>query len=249
MEFVVPELSFFVVAVPAVFLTGLDKGGLGSVLGVLGVPLMSLVMSPIQAAAILLPLLLVMDSCAIWGWRKHVNWLIFRTILPGGLLGVLSGFVIFYKLPENTIRFLIGVLAVLFSIRQWLLKSIGQSEPCSKKGMFWATIAGFTSFGVHAGGPPLSVYMLPLRLDKKILTGTMAMFFGIINLLKIPAYGGLGQFGWNNLMMSAMLLPLCPIGVFVGMKLVNIIREDIYYKYLYIALFMTGCKLIFDAIV
>lgn len=248
MEFTVPELSFFLVAVPAVFLTGLDKGGLGSVLGVLGVPLMSLVMSPVQAAAILLPLLLVMDSCAIWGWRKHVDWSVFRIILPGGLLGVLLGFIIFYQLPENVIRFLIGILAVLFSIRQWLLKCAEQAKPCSKKGMFWATIAGFTSFGVHAGGPPLSVYMLPLQLNKKILTGTMAIFFGIVNLVKIPAYGGLGQFGWDNLIMSAMLFPLCPVGVFVGMKLVNTIREDIFYKYLYVALFITGCKLIFDVI-
>ena len=113
---------------------------------------------------------------------------------------------------------------------------------------FWATVSGFTSFGVHAGGAPLSVYMLPLKLDKRILSGTMAIFFGVVNLSKIPAYGGLGELSVDNLILSAILLPLCPVGVYAGMKLVHRVREDIFYRVLYVGLLITGVKLIMDAL-
>ena len=76
----------------------------------------------------------------------------------------------------------------------------------------------------------------------------MAIFFGVVNLSKIPAYGGLGELGVDNLILSAILLPLCPLGVFAGMKLVHRIREDIFYKVLYTGLLITGAKLIMDAL-
>ena len=249
MEIILPKLSFFLVAVPAVLISGIGKGGLGSVLGVMAVPLMALVISPVQAAAILLPLLLVMDACATWGWRHYINWQIIRVILPAGIVGVFLGFIIFYQLSEDAMRFLIGLIAVAFCLKQWAGKQRNLEKPGFKKGVFWATVSGFTSFGVHAGSAPLSVYMLPLRLDKKTLAGTMAIFFGIINLIKMPAYGGLGQFSQDNLFLSAVLLPLCPVGVALGKKLVHKIREALFYRLLYIGLFVTGIKLIFDAVV
>ena len=248
MDFGLPILPFFLVAVPAVLISALGKGGLGNAMGVMAVPLMSLVISPVQAAAIMLPLLLVMDLFAIWGWWRHVSWKILRIILVPGLVGVGIGWLVFYQLPENAIRFLVGMIAVLFCLQQWLFKTVKASEPNRMKGYLWAMVSGFTSFGVHAGGAPLSVYLLPLKLDKKVLAGTMAIFFGVINLSKIPAYGGLGQLSSDNLILSAILLPLCPLGVYAGMKLVHRIREDRFYKVLYAGLFITGIKLIFDAL-
>ena len=248
MELTIPGLPFFLVAVPAVLLSGLGKGGLGNALGVMAVPLMALVISPVQAAAIMLPLLLVMDALAIWGWRQHVDWQIMRIIIVPGLLGVLLGVVVFYQLPENAIRCLIGLIAILFCWHQWFSSCTKRFRANPVKGVFWATVSGFTSFGVHAGGAPLSVYLLPLGLDKKVLAGTMAVFFGIINLAKIPAYGGLGQLTRDNLFLSLTLLPLCPLGVAAGMQLVHKIREDVFYRFLYIGLFITGAKLIFDSV-
>lgn len=249
MELSFPGLTFFLVAVPAVLLSGLGKGGLGNALGVMAVPLMALVISPVQAAAILLPLLLVMDVIAIWGWRQYVDWKIMRIIMAPGLLGVFIGMVVFYQLPENAIQCLIGLVVIIFCWHQWFFNGKQQSRPNPVKGMIWAMVSGFTSFGIHAGGAPLSVYMLPLKLNKKNLAGTMAIFFGIINLSKIPAYGRLGQLTPDNLFLSLILLPLCPVGVAAGMRLVHKIREDIFYRFLYIGLFFTGCKLIFDAVV
>ena len=248
MDFSVPLLPFLFVAVPAVLIAAVGKGGLGNAMGVMAVPLMSLVIPPVQAAAILLPLLLIMDLFAIWGWRRYVDWNILKIIILPGLMGVGLGLLIFYQLPENAIRFLIGSIAILFCLHQFFSKGAAPDKPSRLKGIFWATVSGFTSFGVHAGGAPLSVYMLPLKLDKRILSGTMAIFFGVVNLSKIPAYGGLGELSVGNLMLSAMLLPLCPLGVYAGMKLVHRVREDIFYRVLYTGLLITGVKLIMDAL-
>ncbi|AMO58355.1 hypothetical protein GZ77_21775 [Endozoicomonas montiporae] len=247
MDFSVPLVPFLLVAVPAVLISALGKGGLGSAMGVMGVPLMSLVISPVQAAAILLPLLLIMDLFAIWGWRRFVDWHILKIILLPGLAGVGLGWLIFYQLPESAIRFLVGCIAILFCCHQFFSRNTKPGKPSRLKGIFWATVSGFSSFGVHAGGAPLSVYMLPLKLDKKILAGTSAIFFGVVNLSKMVAYDGLGELTLSNLKLSAMLLPLCPIGVYAGMKLVHRIREDIFYRVLYTGLFITGIKLIIDA--
>ncbi|MET4696243.1 sulfite exporter TauE/SafE family protein [Endozoicomonas lisbonensis] len=248
MDFGVPLLPFLLTAVPAVLIAAVGKGGLGNAMGVMAVPLMSLVIPPVQAAAILLPLLLIMDLFAIWGWRRFIDWNILKIILLPGLVGVGLGLLIFYQLPESAIRFLIGSIAILFCLHQFFSKGVAPGKPSRLKGIFWATVSGFTSFGVHAGGAPLSVYMLPLKLDKKILSGTMAIFFGVVNLSKIPAYGGLGELSVDNLILSAILLPLCPLGVFAGMKLVHRIREDIFYRVLYTGLLITGVKLIMDAL-
>ena len=250
--FVMPDLSFFLVAVPAVMISGLGKGGMGNALGMLAVPLMSLVISPIKAAAIMLPLLLAMDGFAIFGWRRFVNWQIMRTILPTGLLGVVFGFLTFNQMSESVMRFIIGTISILFCLNQWFGEFFKRTKnnrtPGTLYGHFWSTVAGFTSFGLHAGGAPLSIYMLPQKLGKQALAGTMAVFFGIINLSKLPAYEQLGQFTSENLIVSAMLLPLCPISVRLGMKLVNRIPTDLFYKVIYASLFITGTKLLIDSL-
>ncbi|MGI9273920.1 MAG: sulfite exporter TauE/SafE family protein [Endozoicomonas sp.] len=240
----IPDLSFFLVAIPAVMISGIGKGGMGTAMGILAVPLMSLVMPPLQAAAILLPLLMVMDGFAIWGWRNHVDWRMMRMLLPAGLLGILIGVLTFYRLPDSSVRILIGALSILFCLHQWLFKQVKPGSQSRIKGTFWATVSGFTSFGLHAGGAPLSIYMLPLKMDKQVLAGTMAVFFGILNVVKLPAYGTMGQFDSESLLLSLMLLPFCPLSVKLGMKLVSRIREDIFYRFLYFGLFLTGMKLI-----
>ncbi len=74
--------SFYAAAIPAVILVGLSKGGLGGAVGFVGVPLMALVMSPVQAAAILLPILVLMDVVSLWSWRGFYDRLMLKTMLP-----------------------------------------------------------------------------------------------------------------------------------------------------------------------
>ncbi|WP_252179030.1 sulfite exporter TauE/SafE family protein [Endozoicomonas sp. 4G] len=240
-----PELPFFITAIPAIIVTGLGKGGMGSALGMIAVPLMSLSMPPVQAAAILLPLLLVMDGFAIWGWRRHVDWRVLKIIIFPGLLGIFLGLAVFASLSEKAIKGMVGIIAIVFCLNQWFGHYFhSPHKPGTLAGIFWSIISGFTSFGIHSGGPPLSVYMLPLKLKKEFLAGTMAIFFGILNLVKCPAYAALGQFTTNNLLLSSLLLPFCPLGVWLGMKMVKTVPTDFFYNALYICLFLTGLKLL-----
>ena len=244
-----PDVSLIAVSIAAVAIVGLGKGGLGSVFGVIGVPLMSLVMPPLKAASILLPLLVMMDCHAMWNWRQHINWKILQIILPPGLCGILVGSLIFRTLPDQEIKVLVGCIAVIFCLQQWLriFTEKQRKKPGWFYGVFWAVLSGFTSFGIHAGGPVMSMYMLPLQLDKKVLAGTSAMFFGILNITKLFAYQKLGQFSTDSIFLTFILLPFCPLSVFAGIKLLHILPHKLFYQVLYIGLFITGLKLIFGA--
>ena len=238
---------FYLVAIPAVLLSGLGKGGMGSALGVATVPLMSLVISPLQAAAITLPLLISMDALAIWGYRNSFDRRILGIILLPGLFGLMLGAGMVSYMPESILRVMVGLIAVLFSIQYVITHFIPiNHKPGDLAGRFWAAIAGFTSFSIHAGGAPMSVYLLPQKLEKRLFAGTQAIFFGTINLAKIFAYASLGGFGATNLSTSLILLPLAPIGVWLGMKLVQRVNELLFYRILYMGLFITGVKLLWD---
>jgi uncharacterized membrane protein YfcA len=109
-------------------------------------------------------------------------------------------------------------------------------------------VGGYTSFVAHAGSPPFQVYMLPQKLDKTIYVGTSVMFFFAVNWLKLPAYAWLGQLAPGNLMTSAVLLPLAPVGVLLGLWLHNIIPEKPFYRVIYAMIFVVGLKLLWDGV-
>ena len=68
--------------------------------------------------------------------------------------------------------------------------------------------SGFTSQIAHAGGPPFQIWVLPRRLPRDVLVGTTAIFFAVVNWIKMPAYLALGQFTAENLTTAAVLAPL-----------------------------------------
>ena len=148
---------FYLCAIPAVLIFGMAKGGFGGGIAVVSVPLMALAVSPVQAAAILLPVLVVMDVIAIWSFRGQWNRENLRIILPGAMFGIAVGAFSFRYLSEDAIRILIAVIALAFTADYWLKRKTFVATQANKhRGRFWGAIAGFTSFGIHAGGPPLS---------------------------------------------------------------------------------------------
>ena len=240
---------FYFFAVPAILIFGIAKGGFGNAIGVVAVPLMALAVSPLQAAAILLPILCVMDVFAI---RKFwLQWDVTNIVimLPAGCVGVLVGSLTFSYLNEGHVRLLIGLLALIFALNFWL-KSAGsiQKEPDYIKGTFWSVIGGFTSFGIHSGGPPVNIYLLPQKLHPKVFMGTCAMFFWITNYVKLIPYFILGQLDSQNLQTSLVLLPLAPIGVGFGYYLHTRVSTKKFYNIFNLFLIITGCKLTYDGV-
>ncbi|MEZ4701529.1 MAG: sulfite exporter TauE/SafE family protein [Rhodothermales bacterium] len=241
---------FYLIAIVAILISGIAKSGFGGGLGILAVPLMALRVEPGRAAAILLPILCVMDAVNIWHYRKSWDPANIKIMLPAGLLGVLIGAFTFRYLSDAHIRILIGLIAIVFSIN-FLRKRDADAPargPSVARGTFWGLIAGFVSFGVHAGGPPANVYLLPQRLPKSLFVGTLVVMFTIINFVKLVPYAMLGQLSASNMSTSLILSPLAPLGVWLGLRLHAVVDERWFYPLVYAFLFMTGVKLLYDGL-
>lgn len=239
---------FYAAAVPAVLLAAISKGGFGGGLAMLGVPLLSLTIPAPQAAAIMLPILCLMDAVGVWSYRKTWDRRNLWIMGSGALLGIVVGTLSFRLFDDAAIRVMVGSIAVSFSLIYWFAPKRGTSayEASVGKGMFWGTLSGFTSFLAHAGGPPANAFLLPQRMDKTLFVGTMVMLFTAINYAKLLPYWWLGLLPVGNLTMSLILCPLAPVGVLMGIWLHRRISPTWFYRLCYLFLFATGWKLLYD---
>ena len=242
---------FYIAAVPAVFLAAVSKGGFGGGLASLGVPMMSLVISVPQAAAIMLPILCLMDLVGVWAYRKTWDRRNLKIMVAGAAIGIMTGTATFHWFDGPTVKFLVGCIAISFTLHNWLKKAprAEDARPTpgkAYKGILWGTLSGFTSFLAHAGGPPANAFLLPQRMDKTLFVGTMIMFFTTVNWVKLLPYWWLGLLPIGNLTMSLVLAPLAPIGVLTGVWLHNRISPTWFYRLCYLFLFAAGLKLLYD---
>ena len=144
---------------------------------------------------------------------------------------------------------IVGGFTLLFLAQRLLFPPKADSPPPPRwLGAILTATSGFTSFIAHAGGPPVNAYMIPLRLSPIRFTATMAFFFFVINLSKWLPYAWLGLLDWRNFATSMVLLPIAPIGVWVGVRLARRISQVLFYRMLYLGMFLTGIKLLFDAV-
>ena len=243
---------FYVVAIPAVLMFGISKGGFGGGLGVVAVPLMALIISPVQAAAILLPILCVMDLVALWKFRGKCVWPELRVLLPASLIGILVGTLLFEYMSAAVVRFIVGVVAITFTMHFWVNKrranSIELTHYPRTYGLIGASVAGFTSFVAHSGGPPISMYLLRRPLDRTDFAATAIVFFAVVNYVKLVPYAWLGQLDTDNLATSAALVILAPIGVLIGAWLHKRVSDRFFFAFVYVLLFVVGLKLVYDGV-
>jgi uncharacterized membrane protein YfcA len=246
--FVVTDPLFYALAIPAFLITGISKGGFGSGLGSIAVPMLALVIPVPQAAAIMLPLLLTMDLFGLWGYRNKWDRTNMRIMLPGAAVGLVLGYLSFRYLDEHWIRLLVGVIAIGFVLNVWLRPGVAgrAARPSWGKGSFWSAVSGLVSFVANAGGPPISVYLLPQRMDKTLFVGTTVLYFAALNYAKIVPYWWLGQFSNENLLTSLVLLPLAPLGMWLGMWLHGRVNDVAFYRWVNVLLLISGIKLVWD---
>lgn len=231
----------------ATFMTGVSKGGFAGGFGTLSVPLMAIAIGPIEAAGLLLPLLLVMDVLSVRAWRGRQDNTEVKRLIPGLVVGVLAGTLLIGTLDENLIRLVLGVIALLFAI--YMLLKPAASRPISR---WWAFPAGagcgFTSFLAHAGAPPINLYLIPRRLRKETFIATCVVTFAAVNLMKLGPYLWLGEINLTSASASLLLVPVAWAGVRSGLWLQHRVNEVLFYRLIIVAMVVVGIQLIVKAL-
>jgi len=246
---IITDPWFYAVAIPAVLLMGISKSGFGAGFGSLATPLMALAIPVPQAAAIMLPLLLVMDGVGVKALFQKRDRELIRLLLPAGLIGTVIGTFSFGVLSAKAVAGVVGALTLLFLAQRLLFPPRADAPPPPRwLGFILGIASGFTSFVSHAGAPPVSAYVLPLRLAPITFTATMATFFGVINLSKWIPYAWLGLIDWRNITTSLVLVPLAPVGVWIGVRLVPYVPQVVFYRLVYLGMLLTGIKLLWDGL-
>lgn len=239
---------FWLCALAAAMLVGMGKGGM-PVVGMLGVPVLSLAISPVTAAGLLLPVYVLSDMFGLYAYRHAFDRRVLAILMVGVTIGVGLGWATASITPEWLVTTLVGMIGAVFAIR--LLTRGGAVEPREARvgpGVFWGTITGFTSFVSHSGAPPFQVYVLPLGLTKMVYAGTNTILFAYLNGIKLVPYWALGQFTPANLKIAALLMPAAAVAVFAGVRLVKILPERLFFQIVTWALLAVSVKLIWDGL-
>lgn len=245
---VITDPFFYLIAVPAVIALGFAKGGFSGV-GILSTPLLALYLPPLEAAALILPILITQDVISVWWYHKDWDAWNLKVLIPGALIGMAIGWIFAAQVTDSALRTVVGIIGVSFVA--YTIFSRAPDEPQRKtaiSGVFWGTISGFTSILSQAGGPPFQVHVLPQRLPKLTLVGTTTIFFALVNALKIGPYFALGQFSTKNFATSLMLLPLAVLANALGIWLVRVTPVGLFYKIAYTIVFCVSSLLLWQGI-
>lgn len=239
---------FLAICIVAVIILGLAKGGFSGV-GMLATPMMALVIPPLQAAAILLPILLVQDVISVWNYRHDWDRWNVKVLLPGAVVGVCIAWALAAHLSDSMVRLIVGLIGLIFVLNSWFGRAPAEDhQPKASHGVFWGAVTGFTSTMVQAGSPPFQFFTLPQRMPKLTFVGTNAIVFAAINVMKLIPYSALGQFSTKTLTISAWMLPLAIATNYFGIWLVRVTPVGLFYRLAYIMVFLISIGLTYQAI-
>lgn len=242
---------FYLAAIPAVVLVGLSKGGFSGV-GSLALPILALAISPVEGAAILLPLMLFQDAVGAWAFRREWDRWILAMMLPGAAAGTLLGYLLMRHVSVDAVLFALGFIAFMFAAhRLWIERHGAILAPSTSPGWVgtcFGALSGFASQIALAGGPPFQMWVARRRLAPAVLAGTTSLFFAAINWMKVPAYLALGQFTRDHLLASATLLPVALLSTLAGVWLVRRIDPARFYRLIYLLMALVGLRLMWSGL-
>jgi uncharacterized protein len=246
----ITDPAFYAVAIPAALLVGIGKSGVAGGFGILAVPLIALVMSVPQAAAIVLPLLTVGDLFGLAALIKERDRALLWILLPAGLAGTVVGFLLFGVLSPKTVSAVLGVMTLLFLAQRAWARDGGDTPRRVPKGFtaLAGLLSGVTSFVAHAGGPPISIALLPMRLAPAVFAATTTVFFTVLNASKWLPYAWLGLIDATNMLSALVLAPFAILGVWLGLKLLRRLPAVWFYRLVSAGLLVTGLKLTWDGL-
>ena len=215
---------FWLLAIIGVVFTGISKSGLAGGAGVVAVPLLALVIPVPQAAALMLPLLLVMDVRTISIYHHAIkSYRSIATIVVAGLVGVVIAGSAMGSLPTDSLQLILAILSISFALWNQLSPLLAKLPGSA---MIWGTLAGISSTLLHAGGPPISIYFLSQKLEKQQWLGQAAIFFAMINFSKLVPYTLNDSWSEELLITSVVLVPFALLGVSLGYRIQKFISQE-----------------------
>jgi len=247
---------FWIVAATAVLVVAIAKSGFGGAIGSLSAPIMLMVLPPLETLAVLLPLYLLTDVWSVWIWRGYCRWRLLFWMVLFSVMGQGLGYLFIDAIDESLLTVLIGTVAFITGGRYWYRWKFPVSNQLNRQDIrtlrrravprasLWCSLSGFSSFVSLTGGIPLQVFLLPMRLHRFLMVGTSAWYFLSINLMKLPFFFDLGMFNHRTMVMSMLLTPMIPIGVFFGKWLNRRINDKIFYAFAHSAMLLLGLKLV-----
>ena len=242
--------EFWVAASLAVILIGIAKAGFGGGPGMLATPLIALTIPVADAAALLLPLLILADILSLPHYHNEFDRTSLQVLLPSAVVGIALGGLFFglFSQNERVLEIGIGILAlafVAFQTGQALIFGALEGRRFARPtGWLLGTLGGFTSTLAHAGGPPVVIYLLPQKLPRNIFVGTTVIIFMVINLVKLVPYSMLGLLRVGNLLTILILAPLVYVGVRLGIYLNLHFTDKWFNVVIYSFLILAGVQLI-----
>ncbi|MDQ2094705.1 sulfite exporter TauE/SafE family protein [Rhodalgimonas zhirmunskyi] len=246
------DLTFFLIAGPAVAFAGVSKGGFGSGAAFAAAAILALVIEPGAAIGLMLPMLMLIDVATLrpyWGkWNKGAA----KLLILGGLPGTALGAGLYAVADADVFRVLIGAISLGFVAWQLLgragLIPVAQKPLPPAGGLLAGAVAGLTSFISHAGGPPAAVYLLSIKPTKTEFQATTVLVFWVLNIVKFVPYAFLGIFTWDTLRADLFLAPFALAGAWLGVRAHYIVPERLFFGLTYVLLTVTGAKLIWDGL-
>lgn len=242
------QTLFMLMTAVVAFAIGLSKGGFGGTLGALATPLMALVMPPDQVVGLLLPILMFADVFAVamhWlRWERRLVWL----LIPGSVIGVTIGTYFITNVSTDVFKTVLAIIVLIFSAYKVFERRIlgfFHYRPHNWHGILAGTVAGFSSALAHTGGPPVSIYLLLQEITPRIFVATSAIFFMILNWIKVPYYYFAGLFNFQLLFQVAWLLPLVPLGVWIGRRFSERIARHVFDNIILALLVISALLLLF----
>jgi len=240
-------MEFYVVIIIVALVVGLSKGGMGAVLGVLVVPLLTLVMAPQDAISLALPLLIFGDIFGLQTFWKTWDMRYIRLLLPTAIVGIVIGTFLLKTLDSGTLRHILGFFTLLFVVYKLVdqrLKSLDY-QPREWHGYIAGLGAGLGSALANAGSVPFTAYMLLQDLTPLVFAGTITLFFAILNLLRVPLFLWTGLLDFSRLLSVVWALPFIPVGAYSGRWIINRINKTAFESIMLVILVVAAGVLLF----
>jgi len=213
-------------------LIGMAKVGING-LGMIAVPILAIVFGGRSSTGIMLPILIMADIFGTYYYHRHAQWSHLIKLLPSAIVGVILGTYVGQFINDDLFKTIMGIIIFAsVGILLWLEKSKNRKVP---EGQWFAILIGillgFTTMIGNLAGAVMSLYLLVVHMPKNKFIGTVAWFFIIINVIKIPFHVFVWKtIDWNTVLLDLTLLPVVALGAFLGIKVVQGI-SDTGYRY------------------